>query len=88
MTIILDFLHVYAENKYRFFIPTNLIIALTMEAISTSETSASYCHNTLRNIPEDSHHLTRRRENPKSHLHLCMFGCIVYGLTDECCYNY
>jgi hypothetical protein len=44
------------------------IIALMMEAISTSETYVNFYQNTRRNIPEDSHLHTRRRENLKSHL--------------------
>jgi hypothetical protein len=42
--------------------------ALMMEAVSTSETSVSFCQTTLLNIPEDSHVHTRRRENRKSQL--------------------
>jgi hypothetical protein len=37
-----------------------------MEAVSTSETSANLCQTAWRNIPEDSHIQTRRRENQKS----------------------
>jgi hypothetical protein len=44
------------------------IIALMMEAASTSETSVSFYQTTRRNIPEDRHLLTHRRENLKSHL--------------------
>jgi hypothetical protein len=39
-----------------------------MEAGSTSETSVNFYQTTQRNIPEDSHPHTRRRENLKSHL--------------------
>jgi hypothetical protein len=39
-----------------------------MEAASTSETSVNFYHTTQRNIPEDSHLHTRRRQNLKSHL--------------------
>jgi hypothetical protein len=42
--------------------------ALMMEAVSTSETLVSVYQTTRRNIPEDSHLHTRRRENLKSHL--------------------
>jgi hypothetical protein len=38
-----------------------------MEAVSTSETSVISYQTTQRNIPEDSHFNTRRRENLKSH---------------------
>jgi hypothetical protein len=45
-----------------------IILALTMEAESTSETLISFYQTTRRNIPEDSHLHTRRRENLKSHM--------------------
>jgi hypothetical protein len=47
------------------------------EAVSISETSVNFYQTTLRNIPEDSHLHTRRRENLKfhpvleQHLQLC-----------------
>jgi hypothetical protein len=44
-----------------------LVIALMMEAASTSETSVNFCQTTRRNNPEDSHLHTRRRENLKFH---------------------
>jgi hypothetical protein len=47
--------------------PTS-IIALMMEAVSTSETSVNFYQATRRNIEEDIHLHTRRRENLKSHL--------------------
>jgi hypothetical protein len=43
-----------------------LFIALLMEAASTSETSVHFYQTTRRNISEDSHLHTRRRENLKS----------------------
>jgi hypothetical protein len=43
------------------------MIALMMEAATTSETSVSFYQNTRRKIPEDSHLNTRSRENLKSH---------------------
>jgi hypothetical protein len=43
------------------------IIALMMEAASTSETSKNLYQTTRRNNPEDSRLHTRRRENLKSH---------------------
>jgi hypothetical protein len=43
------------------------IITLTMEAASTSETSATFCQTTGRNNQEDSHLHTRCREDTKSH---------------------
>jgi hypothetical protein len=42
-------------------------IALMRDTVSTSETSVSFYQTTLRNIPEDSHIHTRRRENLTSH---------------------
>jgi hypothetical protein len=38
-----------------------------MEEVSTSEASVNFYQTTRRNIPEDSHLHTRRRENLKSH---------------------
>jgi hypothetical protein len=48
----------------------SIIIALMMEAASTSETSVNFYQTTRRNIPEDNHLHTRRRENLKSHQYL------------------
>jgi hypothetical protein len=45
-----------------------IIIALTMEATSASETLVKFCQSTRRNNPEDSHLHTRRREKLKSYL--------------------
>jgi hypothetical protein len=42
------------------------LIALIMEAESTSETSVNFYQTTQSNNPEDSHFHTRRRENLKS----------------------
>jgi hypothetical protein len=44
-----------------------MIVAMMMEAVSTSETSVSFYQTTQRNIPEDSDRHTRRLENLKSH---------------------
>jgi hypothetical protein len=41
------------------------MIALMMEAASTSETSVNFYQTTRRNIPENT--FTRRRKNLKSH---------------------
>jgi hypothetical protein len=41
---------------------------MMMEAVITSETSVNFYETTRRNIPEDSHLHTRRRENLKSNL--------------------
>jgi hypothetical protein len=56
--------------KLRFFLQREhhyLFIALMMEAASTSETLVNFYQATRRNIPEDSHLHTCRRENLKSH---------------------
>jgi hypothetical protein len=53
--------------RHRISVLADSLIALMKEAASTSETSASFYETTQRNIPEDSHVDTRRRENPKSH---------------------
>jgi hypothetical protein len=49
-------------------------IALMKEAVSTSETSANIYQTTRRNIVEDSHLHTRRRESPASSVVL-LIGC-------------
>jgi hypothetical protein len=43
------------------------VIALMMEAASTSETSVKFYKTTRHNIPEDGQLHTRRCENLKSH---------------------
>jgi hypothetical protein len=43
------------------------LIALMMEAASTSETSVNFYQTTRHSNSEDSHLHTRRRENLKSH---------------------
>jgi hypothetical protein len=53
-----------AEVNRRF---RGAVIALMMKAASTSEMSANFYQTTRRNILEDSHLHTRRRENLKSH---------------------
>jgi hypothetical protein len=45
-----------------------LIMALMMEAASTSEISVNFCQTTCCNIPEDSHLHTHRSENLKSYI--------------------
>jgi hypothetical protein len=44
-----------------------VIIAMLIEAASTSETSINVYQTARRNIPEESHLHTRRRENLKYH---------------------
>jgi hypothetical protein len=44
------------------------MIALMMEAASTSETLVNFYQTTWRYNPEDSYLHTRRRENLKSHI--------------------
>jgi hypothetical protein len=43
------------------------LIAMMVEAVSTSEMSVNFYDTTRRNIPEDNQLHTRRRENLKSH---------------------
>jgi hypothetical protein len=54
-----------------------------LSAAITSEMSVNFYQTTRRNIPEDSHLLTRRRENLKSHLVLiyCNFPSVIKKLT-------
>lgn len=44
------------------------IIALMLEAVRASETSVSFYETIRRNIPEESHLYTRRRENLKAYI--------------------
>jgi hypothetical protein len=44
----------------------SFIIALMMEAVSTSEKSIDFYQTTRRIVPEDNHFLTHRRENLNS----------------------
>jgi hypothetical protein len=54
-----------------------MIIALMMEAASTSESSVNVYQTTQRYNPEDSHLRTHRRENLKSDL------CVSIFLSDH-----
>jgi hypothetical protein len=47
------------------------VMALMMEAASTSETLVKFYQTTQRNIPEDNHLYTRCHENLKSHPKEC-----------------
>jgi hypothetical protein len=51
------------------------LFTLVMEAGSTSETSVNFYQTTRRNILEDSHLHTRRRESLKSLLQNCSDSC-------------
>jgi hypothetical protein len=51
---------------YRRFRGACCLIALMLEAVSTSETSVNLYQTSRRNNPEDSYLHTRRRENLKS----------------------
>jgi hypothetical protein len=53
-----------------------------MEAASTSESSLNFYQTTRRNIPEDGHLHTRRRENLKSLRRICW---INPSLLPSCC---
>jgi hypothetical protein len=48
-------------------VTASIIRALLREAVKTSKTSVNFYQTTRRNIPEDSHLHTRRREKLKSH---------------------
>jgi hypothetical protein len=52
--------------------PGDRLIALMVEAVSTSETSVKF-ETTQRSITEGCHPHTRRRENLKSHILTCFF---------------
>jgi hypothetical protein len=47
---------------------SEILIALMMEAVRTSETSVNFYQTTRRNIPEENHLQIRHRENLKSRL--------------------
>jgi hypothetical protein len=52
-----------------------------MEAVSTSETSVNFYQTTRRNIPEDRHLPSRRREKLKPYLISCIL--FIYGLFND-----
>jgi hypothetical protein len=52
-----------------------------MDAVNSSEASVSIYQNTRRNIPEDSHLLTRRRENLKSQQTLIYHTFFLLGYS-------
>jgi hypothetical protein len=55
-----------------------------MEAVSTSETSVNFNEITRRNIPEDRHLHTNRRENLKSHIgyFVCLHGRLAVQVLE------
>jgi hypothetical protein len=53
----------------------SIISALMMEAVSTTDRPVNIHQITLRNITDDSHILTRRREDLKSHQIRNPWGC-------------
>jgi hypothetical protein len=55
-----------------------VLIALIMEAASTSETSVNFYQTTRRNNPEDSHLHTRRRENLKFRYLFCYLRVFIW----------
>jgi hypothetical protein len=57
----------YRRFRGTYCLLIGLLIALIMEAASTFETSTNFYQTACRNIPEDSHLHTCRRENLKSH---------------------
>jgi hypothetical protein len=58
----MNFLEVFTASIIR------AMIALMMKAVSTPETSVSFCDTAARSIPKHSHLHTRRRINMKSHI--------------------
>jgi hypothetical protein len=54
------------------------LIALMMEAASTSETSVNFYQTTRRNNPGDDHLHSRRRENLKSHIFLFHLHVLIF----------
>jgi hypothetical protein len=63
----------------------DVITRAVMEAGSTSETSVNYYQTTRSNIPEDSHLLTRRRENFVSRLNGVMSSVHLSALLPKQC---
>jgi hypothetical protein len=55
--------------------------ALMMKTVSTSETSVNFYPTTRRNISEDSHLNTCRRENLKSHLFMVYLTTLLVAKT-------
>jgi hypothetical protein len=55
------------QSPFQKLIVTQLLIALMIEAASAPETSVNFYQTTRRNIPQESHLHTFRRENLKSH---------------------
>jgi hypothetical protein len=58
------------------------MISLMMEAASTSETTVNFFQTTQRNIQDNSHLHTRRRENLKSHIQK---NCLHWRIRSVCC---
>jgi hypothetical protein len=67
------------------FLACGLLIAVMMEAASTSETWANFYQTARRNNPEDIHLHTRYRENLKSHFSssLARQPCVGPGLLKK-----
>jgi hypothetical protein len=61
------------------------LIALMMEAASTSETSVNVYQTTWCYNPEDSHLHTPRHENQKSHIYLISFLYLTTFLKVSAC---
>jgi hypothetical protein len=62
-----DIIKMIKTMRMRWVCHDSSIIALMMEAESTSETSVNLYQSTRRNNPEDSHLHIHRRENLKCH---------------------
>jgi hypothetical protein len=59
---------------------TASIIREMVMAVSTSEMSVNFYQTTRRNIPEDSHLHTHRRENLKSNVFIIVFSACVVAI--------
>jgi hypothetical protein len=73
----------FHKTGYEYHI--NMIIALMMEVVSTSERSVNMYQTTRRNIPEGSHLHTRRRESLKSHITHLFYYLLPFRHGDKFC---
>jgi hypothetical protein len=79
MTVFWDVAPCSLVELYRHFRGADLM----MEAASASETSVNFYQTTRRNIPEDSHLHTPRRENLKFH-HVTKYFTVICEHTQLC----
>jgi hypothetical protein len=66
-------IHKYFRGVYCLHGLGDELIPLKMKAVDISKASVSFYETTRRNIPEDNHLHTRRRENLKSRNTICDF---------------